>query len=107
MPAPGAKGSTDDVRIRYGFWVVLAGILAVLIVFVAAAVRWTEASDVATVVGSVTAVIGTLVGAFFGFQVGSEGRAAAERARAEAEGRAMRLAAHLEPRVASKALSES
>lgn len=98
--------STDEARVRYGFWLVLAGIVAVVAVFIAAGVRWSDAADVAAVVGSVTGIIGTLVGAFFGFQAGSEGRREAEVSRDLAEARAMKLAAHLEPRTAAKVLAD-
>jgi hypothetical protein len=104
---PEAEEPREGERTRYGFWLIVIGVVAVLIAYGAAVARWDDPADVAAVVGSVTAVIGTLVGAFFGVQSGAEGKAQAEKARADAEARAMLLAAHLDPRVAARILSES
>ena len=61
------------LRLKYGFWVVIAGLAVVAAVFVTATLRWSAASDVTTAVSSVTGVVGTIVGAFFGMQLGSAG----------------------------------
>jgi ABC-type nickel/cobalt efflux system permease component RcnA len=78
---------TDQLRIKYGFRIVIIGLVLVAVVFLAAIVKWTTASDVAAAVSSVTGVVGTIIGAFFGVQVGSAGKEKAEAARAEAEKR--------------------
>ncbi|MGA2310664.1 MAG: hypothetical protein ABSG57_14110 [Candidatus Bathyarchaeia archaeon] len=73
------------MRTVYGFGVVVTGLVLVALVYVAAVVRWNTAADVTTVVGSVTGIIGTLVGVFFGNSVGSAGKDKAEAARNTAE----------------------
>jgi hypothetical protein len=73
------------MRTVYGFGVVVTGLVLVAIVYIAAVVRWSTAADVTTVVGSVTGIIGTLVGVFFGNSVGSAGKDKAEAARKTAE----------------------
>ena len=92
-----AASQTDQMRLRYGFWIVVIGLVLVTLVLVAAILKWNSASDVATVVGSVTGVVGTIIGAFFGVQVGSAGKEKAETARNKAEDKVVRLAAALNP----------
>jgi len=99
-----AASQTDQMRIRYGFWIIILGFVLVTVVFLAAILKWTTASDVATVVGSVTGVVGTIIGAFFGVQVGSAGKEKAETARNQAEDKVVRLAAALDPTVANNIL---
>ena len=55
------------------------------------------AADVTAVVGSVATVIGTIMGAFFGVQVGSQGKEAAEAGRAKAESVTRKALAKLDP----------
>ncbi len=85
----------DLQRIKYGFLVVLGGLAAVALIYVLAVWRWTDASDVATAVSSAVGVIGTLVGAFFGVQVGSAGKEKAEEKRVQAEDRLHRSEAQV------------
>jgi vacuolar-type H+-ATPase subunit I/STV1 len=94
----------DQLRIKYGFWIVVIG-LAVVVLVLLLAFRWKAASDVVAVVGSVTGVIGTIVGAFFGVQLGSAGREKAEIERNAAEEKALKFAAALSPEVATKRLN--
>jgi|WetSurSiteA1Bulk_404760.scaffolds.fasta_scaffold41063_2 hypothetical protein len=81
MPEPGkAKNNTvEKLRINRAFQLSLTGILLAvgLIVFLVCK-NWGGAADITAVVGLFTSVLGTLVGAFFGLQIGSEGRANAE-----------------------------
>ena len=58
----------------YGFIVVILGLVFVLAVFVFAIFKFNSASDVTTTVTSVGGVIGTIVGAFFGLQLGAAGK---------------------------------
>jgi hypothetical protein len=95
----------EQMRILYGFWVVVLGFGLVALVALAAIYKWTTAAEVATVVSSITGVVGTVVGAFFGLQVGSAGKAKAEADRNAAEERALRLAAAVEPAVAMRVLN--
>ena len=59
--------------------------------FALAVWQFSAAADVTAVVGSATTVVGTIIGAYFGVQIGSAGREAAETGRADAA-RAARLA---------------
>ncbi|OGO09954.1 MAG: hypothetical protein A3K46_05140 [Chloroflexi bacterium RBG_13_60_9] len=106
MNANAKTVAADELRVRYGFWVVVIGLAIVGIVFVVAILKWTTAADVATAVGSLTGVVGTIVGAFFGVQVGSSGKEKAEADRATAENKAMSFAAELPPELAKKVLSK-
>jgi len=108
MAENGKTDGADLLRITYGFRVVVIGLLMIAGAFVAAVLIWKHsAADVTTVMGSITGVVGTVVGAFFGVHVGSEGKEKAEQARQTAEKTALLLAAHLDPRVASRILAEA
>jgi len=107
MAENGKTNETDRLRLRYGFWIVVIGLGLIAGVFAAAMIVFKEkAADVAAVVGSVTGVIGTLVGTFFGVKAGSEGKEKAEDGRRNSENRALILAAHQDPKVATKLLIE-
>jgi hypothetical protein len=75
-----AKLNTDD-ELRYGAALVVAvvGLLipAILVVWLSYRPEW-KPSDIATLVGLFTGVVGTLVGAFLGVQVGAAGKKNAE-----------------------------
>jgi hypothetical protein len=103
--APRQDAVTDQLRIKYGFWVAVIGLLVVAGVFIVAVLRWNTAADVTTVVGSVTGVVGTVVGAFFGLNVGAAGKEKAEAERKEAESTALRLAAALPPNEAARIMA--
>lgn len=94
----------DYLRIKYGFWIVVIGLTIVAAVFLVAITKWTAASDVTAVVGSVTGMVGTIIGAFFGVQVGSAGKEKAESDRKVAEDKALRLASAMQPEVAVRIL---
>ncbi len=57
----------------------------VAVTFSVSVLKWSTAADVATVMGSVTGVVGTLVGAFLGFKIGSQGKEKADEDRREAQ----------------------
>ena len=71
----------DQMRLRYGFWIIIIGFGLVGFITVVSIFAWSEVTNVATVVGAVSSLVGTVVGAFFGVQVGSVGREKAEAAR--------------------------
>lgn len=103
---------TETLRLRYGLAVILAGFLLVLSVSLAAMWKWNLAQEVAVVTGAVAGLVGTVVGAYFGIQVGAAGsehveraRRDAENARSRAEIRALRLAGSSEPAHAAAALA--
>ena len=58
----------------WGAYVVIAGLFAIVIVFVFANEKWDEASDVTTVVSAVSGVIAALVGAYFGVRGATQSR---------------------------------
>jgi hypothetical protein len=105
---------TNSSRTIYGFWVVLAGLASLLAVFFYAATIWSEVKDVTAIVGAVSGTIGTLVGAYFGVQVGAAGKEKAEAARDKAEAQRQdaqaqitRLAAMMAPETAARILNIS
>ena len=77
---------------KYGFIVVILGLVFVLAVFVFAMFKFNSASDVTTTVTSVGGVIGTIVGAFFGLQLGAAGKEKVEQERNNAQRMALMLA---------------
>ncbi len=97
-----ASSRTDELRLKYGFWIVALGLIVIAAAFTAAILKWPTASDVATVVGSITGVVGTVIGAFFGVHIGSAGKERAEAAQDKAEKVALRLAGALHPDVAER-----
>lgn len=80
-PAP----NVDMARAKYGAWLVGGAAALLGLVFGIAVSQFTTAADVTAVVGSVATVIGTIVGAFFGVQVGSSGKETAEAGRSQVE----------------------
>jgi len=71
----------------YGMWVTLAGVGAVTAITIVALIRYDNATSIVTALGPVTAVIGTLVGAYFGLRGSSlaqQNASAAELQRANA-----------------------
>jgi phage tail tape-measure protein len=89
--------NVDELRIKYGFWIVVIGLLVIGAVFGLSVSKWAAAADVATAAGPVTSVIGTLVGAFFGVQLGAAGKDKAEE-------KALHLASALPPDKATQVL---
>ena len=70
----------DPLRLRYGFWIIISGFALVFLITLIATFRWVEVTSVATVVGAVASLVGTVVDAFFGVQVGAVGKERAEAA---------------------------
>jgi hypothetical protein len=97
-------GSRDFSRNRVAALVSLAG-FGVLVATVGAGIwKWSNPEPVVMVLGPVACIVGTVAGAFIGFQVGIAGleqseaaRQDAERARQEAETVALTLAASGDP----------
>jgi len=98
--ADGAMAEADMTRIKYGAWLIGAAFVLLGGVFGVAVWRYSSAADVVAVVGSVATVAGTILGAFFGAQVGSAGKEAAEARRAQAERTARLALGKLDPQVA-------
>ncbi len=75
----------DRLRLRYGFWIIVAGFSLVAFITMVSIFRWAEVTSVATVVGAVASLVGTVVGAFLGVQVGAVGKERADAARERSE----------------------
>ena len=87
-PQPAPQRTLNDRT--FGFWVVICGLLAMILVALPAIFVFnTSSGDAAAVITAAGTVIGTLVGAFFGVHVGAAAGAQttkqAETARQEAE----------------------
>ncbi|MGV9306721.1 hypothetical protein [Nonomuraea sp. NPDC003727] len=82
----------DAARWRYGFFVVLTGIIVILVAFGAAVFATKE---FATMFAGVCGVIGTIIGAYFGIQAGQSGKARVEMELHRAHELAVRLAAYV------------
>src|SRR5262245_28417474 len=105
------KTDTERLRIQHAFWLSVVGLslaaaLAVLLV-TKKEMKVKTSAEVAAIVGLFTSVTGTLVGAFFGLQIGAAGaeherrsREKAEESRQKAEEVTRMVLAHLHPDVA-------
>jgi hypothetical protein len=96
----------DELRLRYGFWIIITGFALVAFITILSTFRWTEVTSVATVVGAVASLVGTVVGAFFGVQVGAVGKERAEDARERSEEIAKAALSMLPPEAAQQLRSE-
>jgi hypothetical protein len=88
-----AAQSQEAARGKYGVVVVLAGLVVTLVAFGLALLAFDKAGSVSAALAPITGVIGTIVGAYFGVQVGASGKAESEAARSRAEDDAKKLAA--------------
>jgi hypothetical protein len=75
----------EELRIIYGFWLIVAVLLIALLVFVITLVTFPskQASDIVAIAGTVTGLITTLTAAFFGIQQAGAGRSQALTALAQ------------------------
>ena len=71
--------SETDPRLRTSLIVAIVGLILLVVMVVALAILKWSADDIATLGGIFTGILGTLVGAILGFQVGSAGKKKAER----------------------------
>ena len=79
MKAQDQVASGDELKYGSALIVTIFGFvgIAVLVLFVPVKDGW-KASEVTALVGTLTTVLGTIVGAFLGLQVGSAGKQKAE-----------------------------
>ncbi len=92
-----------------GLLAVVAGLLSLIAVSVAAIVALPSGNGqnvVAVTTGSF-GVIGTVVGAYFGVKLGTDGRQAAQHAQRAEAAKVQALAAHLDSDTADRALKEA
>lgn len=88
-----------------GVVVVIIGVGAVVTI-ASASLGTVPDSEKATVATAAFSVLGTVVGAYFGLRVGSQGKQEADEQRAVATAKVERLAAELSPEQARRAMSE-
>ncbi|MFI6483161.1 hypothetical protein ACIBH1_34885 [Nonomuraea sp. NPDC050663] len=93
----------DQVRWRYGFLVVVIGIVAILAAF-GAAVFATQESVV--LFAGLAGVVGTIMGAYFGIQAGQSGKAKVEAELARSQELVVRLAAYVGTEHAPRVIDE-
>ena len=86
----------DQLRMKYGLWIILTGFLLVALITVASIYKWNDVTSVATAIGATTSLVGTVVGSFLGVQVGSAGKEKVEADRVQLE-ETVRLALSLLP----------
>jgi hypothetical protein len=76
-PAPSGPATSAPAAVKtepvkpepsWGAWVVIAGLIAVVAIFVVAVLHYKTAAEVTTAVGAVSGVIAALVGAYFGIR---------------------------------------
>ena len=100
----GANTEVERLRINRAFWLSAYGLtLAVMLVFFLVLMGFKTSSDVTSIVGLFTSVLGTLVGAFFGLQIGSAGKEQAEERASDAEKKAGALQSAADPKTLKKA----
>jgi hypothetical protein len=95
----------DRLRLGYGFWII-TGFALVAFIIIVATFRWVEVTSVATVVGAVSSLVSTVVGAFFGIQVGAVGKERVEAARERSEEAVKAALSMLPPESAEQLRSE-
>jgi hypothetical protein len=93
----------DAARWRYGFFVVVTGIIAVLVAFGAAVFATGEFAALFT---GVVGMVGTIIGAYFGVQAGQSGKARVEAELAKSQEMVVRLAAYVGTENAPKVIHE-
>ncbi|MCG5214085.1 hypothetical protein [Streptosporangium sp. KLBMP 9127] len=93
----------DASRWRYGFYVVITGLVVVLVAFGAAVFA---SADFATLFAGVCGVAGTITGAYFGVQAGQSGKARTDLQLQRSHELSVRLAAHVGAHNASQVINE-
>ncbi|GAA0976408.1 hypothetical protein GCM10009555_035880 [Acrocarpospora macrocephala] len=94
VPDDMTEAQSDAARWRYGFYVVLTGLVVILVGFAVAVLRTGEAG---TLFAGMAGVVGTIIGAYFGVQAGQSGKDRAEAELRRANDRATRMAAYVGP----------
>jgi uncharacterized membrane protein YqjE len=97
----------DRMRLRYGLLIILAGFGLVALIALISIYKWDDVTNVATVIGATTSLVGTVVGAFLGVQVGAAGREQAEADRQRVEETSRIALSMLPPEVAEQVRRET
>ena len=100
------KPELEILRMRYAFWLAVTGLglsaALVIILFI-----WgMDSSQIGAIVGIFTGLTGTLVGTFFGVQIGSIGREQERQEKQKMETMAMMAIGELEPEKAKAIMDE-
>ena len=74
------KDTPETTRLKYGAAITAVAFVAIVAVFCIAVWMFDSANDVVATVGVITGLMGTVIGTFFGVQVGSAGTQAATTA---------------------------
>jgi hypothetical protein len=94
-------------RLRKAYNLSLFGLgLAALLVVVLVFSKCCDAAGISSIVGLFTSVLGTLVGAFFGLQIGSAGKEKAEERADNAQKKADVLGAYTQPEMMQAAMQK-
>ncbi|MBS1796280.1 MAG: hypothetical protein JSS81_20680 [Acidobacteria bacterium] len=106
--ATDGSSNLENARIKYAFWLAVTGfgLTALLVVFLVYK-GWQSAQDIVAVIGLFTSVLGTLVGAFFGLQIGAAGRDKDQQERKDAQANLNRALSYLEPDKAREIINEN
>ncbi|HLU75889.1 MAG TPA: hypothetical protein VKZ82_27180 [Nonomuraea sp.] len=102
-PDDRTAAQADAARWRYGFYVVLTGIIAVIVAFAATVFATGES---AALFAGVAGVIGTIIGAYFGVQAGQSGKARVEAELGRTQELVVRLAAYVGTENAPRVIDE-
>lgn len=99
--------SPDLMRIKFGYNLIVTALIVVVVLFAGLVAlylfRGTADTNIVTAFTSATTVIGTLVGAFFGYQQGAAGKEKAEERAENAQKEARALYQVTSPEVIDKA----
>ena len=104
---------TNELRIRLGFYVIVAGFILIAVTLLIAVSLWAfrtsadqmKISDLVSMISTVTGVVGTIVGAFFGVNSAGAARDQMNVARQETQEVSNRALAHLSPEVAARVIN--
>ena len=102
------ESELETQRMRYAFWLAVAGLgfSAALVIFLVIVAEMRASADIVAIVGVFTSVTGTLVGAFFGAQIGSAGREQEREERRYSEKMAIMAMGKLDPTAAGAVMKE-
>jgi hypothetical protein len=96
--------ATEGIRLIGGLVVVSVGLVVLAVIAVVALELVSDSSEVVAIATAAFAVIGTLVGAYFGLKIGSDGTQAAVAGLKDEAAKAQAFAAHVPADVADKAI---
>jgi hypothetical protein len=104
-PAPSSPpGKADQLKIIGGLLALIAGLLGLLIVLALARWQSVTTDQFTQLATTVIGIIGSIVGAYFGVKIGTDGTNKALEAQRQESARAQIFAAHLPPDLATTAL---